>query len=84
MEGRTFPIKEATVDILDTIEDLHTQRGKIMEDVIKIPLEGSIDKYLQIRSSLQESWESDLIDFFKKNLDDFAWTPFDMREIIHM
>lgn len=45
-------IGDSTIDILDIREDLHIQRGKPMEDVIKFAQEGIAKKYPQIRSRL--------------------------------
>lgn len=61
----TITIGDAKIDILDIRKDLHTQRGKPVKDVRKIPLVGTIEKYLQIGFSLQEAWKSNLIDFLK-------------------
>lgn len=41
-------------DIFGYKGDLHTHRGKPVEDVVKNPLEGNMEKYLQVGSSLQE------------------------------
>lgn len=77
----TFTIGEATFDILDRREDLHTQWGMPVEDVIKIPAEENMEKYLQIGSNLLEPWKSNLIGFLKQNLNVFSWTPFDLPGI---
>lgn len=45
IEESMFAIGDATADIFDTREDLHTQRGKPVEDMINIPLEGNMEKY---------------------------------------
>lgn len=41
------------IDILDIREDLHTQREKPVEDVVKIMLERTEEKYLQVDLALQ-------------------------------
>lgn len=69
------------IDILDTREDLRTQRVSPVEEMEKIALQGSSERYLQIRSCLQEPLRTKLIDFLLSNIDVFAWTPSNMPGI---
>src|SRR3954463_9773023 len=55
--------RDFLIDIVDTREDLHMQRVSPVEEVEKIPLEGSSEKYLQVGSCLQESLKTKLVDF---------------------
>src|SRR4051812_47155965 len=69
------------INLLDTREDLRLQRVSPVEEVEKISLEGSSNKYLQVGSCLQEPLKTRLIDFLRANLDVIAWTPSDMLGI---
>src|SRR3954466_1068444 len=73
--------EESLIDLLDTREDLHVQRVSPVEEVEKIPLERSSEKYLQTGSCLKEPLKARLVDFLRSNLDVFAWTPSDMPGI---
>lgn len=81
-KGGNVPTGDSMIDIIDTREGLHTQRGMHVEDFVKDMLEGTTKRYLQIGSSLQESLNSNLVGFLGQNLDAFAWSPSDNPRII--
>jgi hypothetical protein len=73
--------KNSSVNFLDARDDLDQRRPEPVEEVTRIPLEGTEDRFLRIGSHIQDPLRGKLITFLKNNLDVFSWSPADMPGI---
>ena len=51
------------------------------EDLVKVTIGDDPKKFFQIRSQLPQQEKEELIEFFKQNIDIFAWNTYEAPEV---